>query len=208
MHGRKLLLGGLLAGALLFAPRPGDAQSVGCEDTIKLDDTLMACYRYGPELPPPPPPVPEPKPSLFQLRALKYAALSLKHKLTGLASYYSTSLDGTLTATGETFRNRRFTAAHLTLPLGSWVEITARATGKKIRVLVNDRGPYAKKFTIDLSQAAARALGVDVAEDRYVDIRVIALPGEQPLPENWDLKSDTIAAGVAAAETAAITQEE
>lgn len=202
---RSLFVGIALAGALALAPKIADAQSVGCEQQIKLDDSLMAAYRFGPAVPPPPPApkVAEPKPSPFQLRALKYAALSLKHKLTGLASYYSTSLDGTLTATGETFRNRRFTAAHLTLPLGSWVEITSRATGKKIRVLVNDRGPYAKKFTIDLSQAAARALGVDVAEDRYVDIKVIALPGEDPLPTGWDT-----AVSAASAITAAVTPEE
>jgi len=41
---------------------------------------------------------------------LKYAAAALRHKVAGLASYYSTSLDGTLTATGEIFRNRHFTA--------------------------------------------------------------------------------------------------
>jgi rare lipoprotein A len=209
MTGKNLILGMALAGALALAPRTADAQSIGCEETIKFDDSLMACYRYGPELPPPPSPAaaPEPKPSPFQLRALKYAALSLKHKLGGLASYYSASLDGTLTATGEIFRNRRLTAAHLTLPLGTWVEITSRATGKKIRVLVNDRGPYAKKFTIDLSHAAAKALGVDVAEDRYVDIKVVALPGEDPLPENWDLKTDT-AASAAASIAAAVTPEE
>ena len=167
------------------------AQSLGCEDQFKPTDELMACYRFGPDpLPPAPPvvapPAPEPQANPFQLRALKYATLALKHKLAGLASYYSTSLDGTLTATGEIFRNRHFTAAHLTLPLGTWVEVTSRATGRKIRLRVNDRGPYAKKFVLDLSQAAARALGVDVAEDRFVDIRVIALPGEDPLPENWD----------------------
>ena len=165
--------------ALLAALAAGPvavAQSFGCEDQIKLTDEQMACYRFGPEQPPPPPPqLAEPKPNPWQLRALKYAALSLKHRLSGLASYYSTSLDGTLTATGETFHNARLTAAHLTLPLGSWVEITARATGRKIRCRVNDRGPYVKKFAIDLSQAAARALGVDRADDRYVDIRVIEL---------------------------------
>lgn len=190
MAARNLLLGMALAGALALAPKIADAQSVGCEEAIKLDDSLMACYRYGPDLPPPAPvkAAEEPKPSPFELRALKYAALALKHKLTGLASYYSASLDGTLTATGAVFHNRSLTAAHLTLPLGTWVEITSRSTGKKIRVLVNDRGPYVKKFTIDLSRAAAHALGVDVAEDRYVDIKIVALPGEDPLPENWDLK--------------------
>ena len=95
-----------------------------------------------------------------------------------------------LAPTGETFHNRRFTAAHLTLPLNSWIEVTARATGKKIRCRVNDRGPYVKKFVLDLSQAAARALGVDVAEDRHVDIHIIALPGEDPLPENWELATN------------------
>jgi rare lipoprotein A len=196
MVAKHLLLGMALAGALALAPKLADAQSIGCEKSIKLDDSVMACYRYGPDLPPPAPKPEEPKPSPFQLRALQYAALSLKHKLTGLASYYSASLDGTLTATGEVFRNRRFTAAHLTLPLGTWVEVTSRATGKKIRVLVNDRGPYVKKFTIDLSHAAARALGVDIAEDRYVDIKVIGLPGEQPLPEDWNAAASSIAAAV------------
>ena len=201
---RSLILGVAFAGALALAPQIAEAPSIGCEQSIKFDDALMDCYRYGPEVPPPPAPEPpEPKPSPFQLRALKYAALSLKHKLAGLASYYSASLDGTLTATGEIFRNRRFTAAHLTLPLGTWVEVTSRATGKRIRVLVNDRGPYAKKFTIDLSKAAARALGVDIAEDRYVDIKVVALPGEDPLPENWDT-----AASAATTIAAAVTPEE
>ena len=93
------------------------------------------------------------------------------------------SIVGTLTANGEGYRQKRLTAAHLTLPLGTWVELKARATGKSIRVRVNDRGPYVKKFAIDLSRAAARALGVDLAEDRWVDIRIIALPGEEPLPE-------------------------
>jgi rare lipoprotein A len=204
MNRRMLLTGLLLTAALAIAPHPAQAQSLGCEEQIHLDDSLMACYRYGPELPPPPPPAapaPEPKPDIFTLRALKYAALAVKHKLTGLASYYSSSLDGTLTATGDIFRNRKFTAAHLTLPLGSWVEITSRATGRTIRCLVNDRGPYAKKFTIDLSQAAAHALGVDSAADRFVDIRVVALPGETPLPDDWQLNAIHTATGALAVVT-------
>jgi rare lipoprotein A len=113
-------------------------------------------------------------------RVFRYAAEASKHRMVGLASYYSTSLDGTLTANGETYRNRRISAAHLTLPLGSWVEVRSKATGKRIRLQVNDRGPYVTKFVIDLSQAAARSIGVDVAEDRTVNIRFLALPGETP----------------------------
>ncbi len=157
------------------------AQSIGCEDHPRPDGKVTAAYRYGP-----PAPSPEPEANPFELRALQYAALAVKHRLNGLASYYSTSLDGSRTATGEVFRNKHFTAAHLTLPLGSWVEVTALATGKKIRCRVNDRGPFVRKFVVDLSQAAARALGVDQARDRSVDIRIIALPGEEPLPEGWE----------------------
>src|SRR5436305_2894663 len=122
---------------LLTLPNGARAQAVSCDDEIKMPvrnaDDQVSCD-------------PEPQPSPLQLRALKYAAVALKHKVAGLASYYSTSLDGTLTATGEIFHNRHFTAAHLTLPLGTWIEVTARATGRKIRCRVNDRGPYAKKF--------------------------------------------------------------
>jgi rare lipoprotein A len=113
-------------------------------------------------------------------RVFRYATEARKHRMVGLASYYSMSLDGTLTANGEIYRNRRISAAHLTAPLGSWVEVRSKATGKRIRLRVNDRGPYVTKFVIDLSQAAARSIGVNVAEDRTVNIRFLALPGETP----------------------------
>lgn len=177
----KLMLGVVVAGALALA-QPAHAQSYMCEDAFKLDDATMQAYRFGPEVPPPPAPEAEANP--FKLRILRYASLAIRHRLSGLASYYSTSLDGTLTANGERYHNKHMSAAHLTLPLGSWVEVTARATGRKLRLRVNDRGPYVNKFAIDLSQAAARFLGVDVAEDRFVSIRVIGLPGEEPLPQD------------------------
>lgn len=127
-------------------------------------------------------PVPEETDPLLQ-RLLRYAELGSHHRLQGLASYYSTFFDGRKTANGEVYRNRRYSAAHLTLPLGCWIEVTSRATGRKLRMRVNDRGPYAHKFMLDLSQAAARYLGVDTNPDRHVDVRIIALPGEEPLPE-------------------------
>ena len=137
------------------------ARAQSCEDSTSPDSDIALSV-----------PAPEPP--------AKYASLSAKHRLEGLASYYSTSLEGTLTANGERYRHKRLTAAHLTLPLGCWVELTSRATGRSIRVRVNDRGPYTKKFAIDLSQSAARMLGVDRTEDRWVDIRIVALPGEEP----------------------------
>jgi rare lipoprotein A len=172
---RNLTFGLFVAGALALA-QPMRAQSFFCEDNFKLDDAAMQSYRFGPA-------VPQPDPDPLKLRLLKYATVAMKHRLSGLASYYSTSLDGTLTANGERYHNKKLSAAHLTLPLGSWVEVTSRATGRKLRLRVNDRGPYVNKFAIDLSQAAARFLGVDIADDRYVMIRIIGLPGEDPLPE-------------------------
>lgn len=179
---KKLMLGVVVAGAFVLA-QPARAQSFLCEDTFKLDDAMMQSYRFGPEAPPPAP-IPEPEVNPLKFRILKYASYALRHRLSGLASYYSTSLDGTLTANGERYHNRQMSAAHLTLPLGSWIEVTSRATGRKLRLRVNDRGPYVNKFAIDLSQAAARFLGVDIAEDRFVMIRVIGLPGEEPLSQD------------------------
>jgi rare lipoprotein A len=131
-----------------------------------------------------------PRPARARRTLLDYAQFALKHRVNGLASYYSTFFDGRKTANGEIYRNKQFSAAHLTLPLGTWVEVTSRATGRKLRLRVNDRGPYAKKFCLDLSQAAAHFLGVDVARDRHVDVRIIALPGEEPLPEDFDVPAD------------------
>jgi len=179
---KKLTLGVVVAGALALA-QPARAQGFLCEDTFKLDDAAMQSYRFGPDVPPSAP-IPQPETNPLKLRILKYASFALRHRLSGLASYYSTSLDGTLTANGERYRNKQMSAAHLTLPLGSWIEVTSRATGRKLRLRVNDRGPYVNKFAIDLSQAAARFLGVDIAEDRFVMIRVIGLPGEEPLPQD------------------------
>src|SRR4051794_13216899 len=104
---RNLILG-LFVVALLAVAQPSRAQSFLCEGTFKLDDATMQSYRLGPTLPPPAPaPSVQPDSDPFKLRLLKYAALEVKHRLSGLASYYSTSLDGTLTANGERYHNKK-----------------------------------------------------------------------------------------------------
>jgi rare lipoprotein A len=170
--GASIVLAGLLFAAPLRAGEP---------DALTFGQPLSGCYEAASAAVPPRPD----EDPLFQ-RMLKYAQVAVKHRVNGLASYYSSFFDGRKTANGEIFRNGKFSAAHLTLPLGTWVEVKARATGRTLRLRVNDRGPYAKKFCLDLSQAAARFLGVDVAPDRHVDVRIIALPGEEPLPEGVD----------------------
>ncbi len=77
----------------------------------------------------------------------------------GLASWYGVDFHGRRTANGERYNMYAMTAAHKTLPLGTTVVVTHRETGRRIRVRVNDRGPFVAGRIIDLSFAAARALG-------------------------------------------------
>ncbi len=80
----------------------------------------------------------------------------------GYATWYGSELgDNARTASGTPFNPQAFTAANRTLPLGSYVEVTSLQSGRTILVLVNDRGPRDPGLLIDLSQAAAQALGID-----------------------------------------------
>lgn len=78
----------------------------------------------------------------------------------GLASWYGPRLQGRKTASGERFDKNALTAAHRTLPLGAWVEVLNLANGRRVQVKINDRGPHTRGVVIDLSQAAAQALGL------------------------------------------------
>ena len=78
----------------------------------------------------------------------------------GVASWYGPGFHGRLTASGERFNTQALTAAHLHLPFGTMLRVRSEQTGREVIVRVNDRGPYAKGRVIDLSQAAARALGI------------------------------------------------
>jgi rare lipoprotein A len=70
--------------------------------------------------------------------------------------------EGKHTASGEKFDpDRRFAAAHRTLPFGTRLMITNPRTGKSVIVTVNDRGPYAKGVTLDLTRSAALAIGME-----------------------------------------------
>jgi rare lipoprotein A len=79
---------------------------------------------------------------------------------TGLASWYGAKHHGKRTASGEIFDQNKFTAAHRTLPWGSIVRVINLENGKAVEVRINDRGPFTKGRIIDLSRAAARAVGM------------------------------------------------
>jgi rare lipoprotein A len=90
---------------------------------------------------------------------------------TGMASWYGEELRGSRTANGEAFDPDGISAAHRTLPLPSYVEVTLLDTGRTILVRVNDRGPFHSNRIIDLSLGAARQLGLTGHGARLVRVR-------------------------------------
>ena len=83
-----------------------------------------------------------------------------RYAAVGYASWYGREHKGGRTARGETFDPKRISAAHPTLPLPSYIEVTALDSGRRIIVRVNDRGPFSRQRIVDLSQASAERLGV------------------------------------------------
>ncbi|GIV56728.1 MAG: hypothetical protein KatS3mg040_1496 [Candidatus Kapaibacterium sp.] len=84
----------------------------------------------------------------------------------GIASYYAHAFHGRRTAHGKRFNMYEFTAAHRTLPFGTILRVTNPATGECLLVQINDRGPFVKRRVLDLSYAAASALGVRLGKIR------------------------------------------
>ena len=78
----------------------------------------------------------------------------------GVASYYGKRFHGRLTANGERFNMNAMTAAHKTLPFNTKVRVTHRRNGRSVIVRINDRGPFIRGRTIDLSRAAASKIGL------------------------------------------------
>lgn len=88
----------------------------------------------------------------------------------GAASWYGRALAGNPTASGEPFRPARRTAAHKTLPFGTVVRVTRPDTGARVRVVINDRGPFVQGRIIDLSRRAARR--IDMLREGVVPVEV------------------------------------
>ncbi len=92
---------------------------------------------------------------------------------TGIASWYGKDFHGKRTSNGEIYNMNAMTAAHKTLPLGVYVKVTNLRNHRTAIVRVNDRGPFVKGRIIDLSYAAAKRLGVDVAGTAPVRIEAM-----------------------------------
>jgi len=96
----------------------------------------------------------------------------------GIASWYGTKFHGRTTSNGEIYSMYKMTAAHKTLPIPSYVQVTNLDNGRKIVVRVNDRGPFHPNRIIDLSYVAAKKLGIASNGTGLVEVRSID-------PRNW-----------------------
>lgn len=104
----------------------------------------------------------------------------------GLASWYGAKFHGRPTASGETYDMNRISAAHKQLPLGTVVLVKNQDNGKKLRVPINDRGPFIKGRIIDLSVGAARQLEMFGQGLANVRIKVVRLaPKRRQLPISY-----------------------
>lgn len=101
----------------------------------------------------------------------------------GVASWYGgdDGFEGKPTASGEIYDGSQFTAAHRELPLGTILDVVDLDNGKKVRVRVNDRGPYIKGRIIDLSRASAREIGLIGPGLAPVRLTVVS-PGREAEP--------------------------
>ena len=95
----------------------------------------------------------------------------------GYATWYGSRLAGRATASGERFDPTKLTAAHRSLPFGTWLEVTRLDTGTSVRVRVTDRGPFGhEERIVDLSKAAAARLGMLGSGVAKVQLRIVDGP--------------------------------
>jgi len=116
-----------------------------------------------------PPAIASTAPTTFQ----PVAASTTAADETGIASWYGEAFHGNPTANGETFDMNDLTAAHPSLPLPSLVQVVNTANGRDVVVRVNDRGPFVDGRIIDLSKAAAAAIGMVEQGEAQVRVRYL-----------------------------------
>lgn len=98
------------------------------------------------------------KPPVRQVTQVAVAPTTIQ--IRGIASWYGPGFHGNRSASGERYNQNALTAAHRSLPFGTKVQVTNLNNGRSVVVRINDRGPYIRGRAIDLSAAAARALGM------------------------------------------------
>ncbi len=168
--------GGGHAPSRLSTPAPAHEQD-GYPDADDVPDDLAAV----------PEPVPREEPKSKYGNPETYTVLGETYRVRpsaenfverGVASWYGTKFHGRRTSSGEAYDMYKYTAAHKTLPLPSYVQVTNLSNGQSTVVRVNDRGPFKAGRIIDLSYVAAHKLGLHNTGTAPVEIRVLT-PGER-----------------------------
>jgi len=113
----------------------------------------------------------------------------------GVASWYGNKFHGRRTSSGESYDMYAMTAAHKSLPLPTYVQVTNLDNGRQVIVKVNDRGPFVKNRLIDLSYTAAKKLGISATGTGLVEVRAIS-PGRHPVKKHQKTTGKTVTAAL------------
>jgi len=153
---------------------PGDGpsgRSIKAEDVRDATPKNEPLARYGNNSP-------------YTVLGKTYTVLPTSHGYheRGIASWYGSKFHGRRTSSGELYDMHLATAAHKSLPLPTYAQVTNLDNGRKMIVKINDRGPFHKNRILDLSYAAAVKLGVNITGTARVDIRAIDVKTSKPAP--------------------------
>ena len=150
---------------------PGPAGSPGRSVPIAMDPPPVASS------PPPVVSAPARPPISYEVYGERYDVLADAggYRQVGVASWYGNAFAGRPTSSGELYDPEGLTAAHRTLPLSTWVEVTNLENGKKVVLRVNDRGPFRRteERIIDVSFGAAKLLGLVGPGVARVEVRAL-----------------------------------
>jgi len=166
----------LLVASCSSEPRkaePADGPSLSglkAQDVVDAVPVAEPLARYGNQSP-------------YEVFGKKYFVLpsSQGYHKQGIASWYGSKFHGRRTSSGEPYDMHLATAAHKTLPLPTYAEVTNLDNGKRELVKINDRGPFKEDRLIDLSYGAALRLGMTETGTARVDVRVIDISGGSPV---------------------------
>ena len=157
------LVAGVLASlaACTTAPQPAPAPvaDIAIANT-KPAPSLPASPGLAAVLPDLPPELSVVQPDSGLTRPALLAGESAREYQRGGASWYGPGFHGRRTASGERYDMNVFTAAHRTLPFGTWVRVHSLVNGREVDVRITDRGPFIRSRVIDVSRGAAEALGM------------------------------------------------
>ncbi len=112
---------------------------------------------------------------LFIFLSFKYSYSQFPKYLYGTISYYGDEFKGKRTASGELFDPNKYTAAHRELPFGSEILVENLENGRKVKLIVNDRGPFVANRILDVSKIAAEELGFLRKGTAYAKITILKI---------------------------------